>query len=201
MHPPPACSAARSAPRRLRLGVLAYTSGPATVQGKGTVTSWDHQLPLGSRGMVTVHVELGADGSEQLVTVFTNAPGRLLLHWGVEGGKGYKGGWRLPGARSRPEGTAEYKQRALQTPFTSVNGNGLQVGGCCAATAGPHQPACCCCSWRMWPLPARTFAASASGATGRRPCSMQQANSTAPPLTLCLRLWSCGWRATRPRTS
>jgi hypothetical protein len=40
-----------------------------------------------------------------------------LLHWGVEGGRNYKAGWRLPGAACRPEGTQQYKDRALQTPF------------------------------------------------------------------------------------
>lgn len=43
--------------------------------------------------------------------------GRLLLHWGVEGGKNYKGGWRLPEPASRPEGTIQYKDRALQSPW------------------------------------------------------------------------------------
>lgn len=40
---------------------------------------------------------------EQLVTVSTDRPGRILLHWGVEGGQGFKGGWRLPDKESRPD--------------------------------------------------------------------------------------------------
>ena len=44
----------------------------------------------------------------------------LILHWGLVGGKNYKGGWRLPGKGSRPEGTVQYKERALQTTFKSV---------------------------------------------------------------------------------
>jgi hypothetical protein len=42
----------------------------------------------------------------------------------VEGGKDYKGGWRLPGAACRPDGTTQYKDRALQSPFRSAP-NGL----------------------------------------------------------------------------
>ena len=45
------------------------------------------------------------------------AAGKLVLHWGVEGGKNYKGGWRLPGESVRPEGTLVYKKRALQSPW------------------------------------------------------------------------------------
>ncbi len=49
--------------------------------------------------------------------VSTTSQGKLLLHWGVEGGRKYKGGWRLPGDSCRPDGTVQYKNRALQTPF------------------------------------------------------------------------------------
>ena len=45
--------------------------------------------------------------------------GKLVLHWGVEGGQGYEGGWRLPTDSCRPEGTMVYKNRALQTPWRS----------------------------------------------------------------------------------
>ena len=89
--------------------------------------TYERQLPLGEGGVVIVQVETSAEG-KQHVTVSTNRSGKLLLHWGVEGGKGYKGGWRLPGDKCRPEGTLVYKQRALQTPFRTLNGNGVQVG-------------------------------------------------------------------------
>jgi alpha-glucan, water dikinase len=56
---------------------------------------------------------------DQLVLLSHDHPGRMLLHWGVEGGRDYKGGWRLPGGSVRPEGTVSYKDRALQTPFRS----------------------------------------------------------------------------------
>lgn len=58
------------------------------------------------------------DSNDQIISIESDVQaGRLLLHWGVEGGKDYKGGWRLPGAGARPEGTVQYKDRALQTPF------------------------------------------------------------------------------------
>lgn len=53
----------------------------------------------------------------QNVRLFTNRPGRLLLHWGLEGGRDYKGGWYLPGPEAQPPDTVNYKNRALQTPF------------------------------------------------------------------------------------
>ncbi len=60
-------------------------------------------------------IELTPSG-DQIIRFSTDLQaGRLLLHWGVEGGKDYKGGWRLPD--SRPEGTVQYKDRALQSPW------------------------------------------------------------------------------------
>jgi alpha-glucan,water dikinase len=64
-------------------------------------------------------VEVGQSPSgDQRITVTCDLEaGRLLLHWGVEGGKDYKGGWRLPAEKFWPDGTRQYKDRALQTPF------------------------------------------------------------------------------------
>jgi hypothetical protein len=63
------------------------------------------------------------EGNTQILTIKTDVEaGRLLLHWGVEGGKNYKGGWRLPDLHCRPDGTQQYKDRALQTPFRSDHG-------------------------------------------------------------------------------
>lgn len=94
-------------------------------QERVTPVAWESSLPLGP-GNVSMQVAVKDD--EQRVTIATSLPGRLLLHWGVEGGKNYSGGWRLPGDRWRPDGSVNYKNRALQSPFQSVNGNGLQVG-------------------------------------------------------------------------
>jgi hypothetical protein len=60
------------------------------------------------------------DGAQVLEITTDLEAGRLLLHWGVEGGKNYQGGWRLPGESCRPEGSVQYKDRALQTPFRCV---------------------------------------------------------------------------------
>jgi alpha-glucan,water dikinase len=57
------------------------------------------------------------DGSQTIDLTSNIQAGRLLLHWGVEGGPNYKGGWRLPGEACRPEGSVQYKDRALQSPF------------------------------------------------------------------------------------
>jgi hypothetical protein len=64
-----------------------------------------------------LQVTVQSTGDEQRVRLTAQHPGRLLLHWGVIGGQGYKEGWRLPGDAARPEGTVAYKNRALQTPF------------------------------------------------------------------------------------
>ncbi len=65
-----------------------------------------------------VQVDVYESEGGQLITLTTNVEaGRLLLHWGVEGGKNYKGGWRLPDGSCWPDGTKQYKDRALQTPF------------------------------------------------------------------------------------
>lgn len=105
--------------------------------------AWERTLPLGPGASVTVQVATG--GGEQRALVATNRPGRLLLHWGVEGGRDYKGGWRLPGDRCRPEGTVNYKNRALQTPFRPVGGNGAGLQVC--AREGGHAGLCLCPGW------------------------------------------------------
>ena len=64
-----------------------------------------------------LEVEESSDGA-QLVRLGTDLPGKLVLHWGVEGGKSaHKAGWVLPPDHCRPEGTVQYKKRALQTPW------------------------------------------------------------------------------------
>ena len=62
-------------------------------------------------------MEVEVEGGEQRVRFQTQYPGKLLLHWGVEGGEGYSGGWRLPGEAARPAGTYSYKDRNLQKPM------------------------------------------------------------------------------------
>lgn len=81
---------------------------------------WNHHTLVNSSQIM---VEDGTEQGLQRITLSTDMPGKLLLHWGVEGGEGYKAGWRLPGEASWPEGTVKYKDRALQTPFRYVHGS------------------------------------------------------------------------------
>jgi len=76
-----------------------------------------HQCPASTRVPPVRQVDIEEDGEQQRVHVRVQYPGRLLLHWGVEGGAGYEGGWRLPGDAARPPNTVAYKNRALQTPL------------------------------------------------------------------------------------
>lgn len=153
------------------------TAAPAAEQAG--VTAWERQLPLGPGGTVTVQVAAG--DRDQRVLVITNRPGRLLLHWGVEGGRGYKGGWRLPGEGSRPAGTQNYKNRALQTPFLPLDGgSGLQVRRC----------------WLRW---ARAWGAAAS-ADGGKPVSHSAAGRRRRPRAVCSRRLSCTCLVTRRLT-
>ncbi|GLC33353.1 hypothetical protein PLESTB_000342400 [Pleodorina starrii] len=96
---------------RLRRGCT--TSAIATP----TTFTTQKDLSLRNGAHVKVIVEQ-TEKNDQIISIESDVQaGRLLLHWGVEGGKNYKGGWRLPGASARPEGTVQYKDRALQTPF------------------------------------------------------------------------------------
>ena len=63
----------------------------------------------------------GEGEARRTVVVTTDIPGRLVLHWGLESADG--GSWKLPSSETWPEGTVEYKRRALQTPFVE-NSNG-----------------------------------------------------------------------------
>ncbi|MEW5309696.1 MAG: hypothetical protein WDW38_001561 [Sanguina aurantia] len=86
----------------------------------------DKTFPLRNGTTVRISVQQSGAG-DQVVRMLTDLQGgRLLLHWGVEGGKDYKGGWRLPqSSGSRPDGTVQYKDRALQSPIrTNKDGKG-----------------------------------------------------------------------------
>lgn len=96
----------------------------AVAAAERTEVAYERTLPLGPSN---VSMQVSASEDDQTVTISTTLPGRLVLHWGVEGGRDYRGGWRLPGDKCQPEGTINYKNRALQTPFRSADGNGLQA--------------------------------------------------------------------------
>ena len=89
-------------------------------------TSYEAGYAL-DRYVLNVEVVAEADGAQR-VHLSTDHPSEdLLLHWGVEGGKGYTAGWRLPAERCRPKGTVMYKDRALQTPWSTDPGTGAKT--------------------------------------------------------------------------
>ena len=82
-------------------------------------------LPLGSDAppgcRLSVKVFPGGEGGKEEissveVTLAGLPSGRALLHWGVVSSDG-KQSWKLPSELSRPKGTLNYKNRALQTPL------------------------------------------------------------------------------------
>ena len=80
----------------------------------------EYQLSKGGKdGVVMARTEILPDGNKRVI-IETNLPGRILLHWGLQGDEGE--GWKLPDRGVWPPGTVEYKRRALQTPF-EANGN------------------------------------------------------------------------------
>lgn len=114
----------KSARRSTHLTVHAASSVASDRPTSTDGAVFDRTYPLNGSSSLQVTVTEGPN-AEQIISVSTSKPGKFLLHWGVEGGKGYKGGWRLPGDSCRPSGTIAYKNRALRTPFRSQNGNGL----------------------------------------------------------------------------
>ncbi|RMZ55539.1 hypothetical protein APUTEX25_000122 [Auxenochlorella protothecoides] len=107
---------------RAPAAAAAATDVPPTADAQRSERTFD--IP-GAR--VRVEVVTRAPCGTQAITVATDKPGSLLLHWGVEGGAGYEGGWRLPGPGARPPRTVQYKQRALQTRFSPAADGGQAV--------------------------------------------------------------------------
>ncbi|KAF5843594.1 hypothetical protein DUNSADRAFT_12856 [Dunaliella salina] len=97
-----------------RHSVVVAVSAPEQQDTKFAVDE-TFSLPKGNE-TIRVTVEQKADGALTVHLTTSLQAGRLLLHWGVEGGKDYQGGWRLP-STCRPPGTKQYKDRALQSPF------------------------------------------------------------------------------------
>jgi len=114
---PPSASATAEAP----------TADASLPPGSVPLLRKSYPLRGGHRVSVTV---FRAPSGDQAVRLVTDVPAAApLLHWGVEGGRDYKGGWRLPGSGARPPGTRQYKDRALQTPFGAAATAGEGGGG------------------------------------------------------------------------
>ena len=79
---------------------------------------WEDVHTFEVDGHFSVQVEVWANVEAQIVRITAPRDARLVLHWGLEGGVGYRAGWWLPqGPASRPRGTVMYKDCALQTRF------------------------------------------------------------------------------------
>jgi hypothetical protein len=63
---------------------------------------------------IVVHEDI-VSGHQHIHLRTTHPSTNLILHWGVQGGQNYRGGWRLP--VQRPPNTIQYKDRALQTAW------------------------------------------------------------------------------------
>ena len=87
--------------------------------------AYRREYAAGKGRRVTAETVLGDDG-DRVIRIGSNIPGKLVLHWGLEGEEGE--GWRLPGKEVWPEGTVEYKRRALQTRFGSGGGVEIRLG-------------------------------------------------------------------------
>lgn len=74
---------------------------------------------------ISVETLVVDDQSNRVVVVKTDLRGSLVLHWGLEGTDGAS--WKLPPRDTWPEGTVEYKRRALQTPFVCEGTDGGSI--------------------------------------------------------------------------
>ncbi|KAK9862667.1 hypothetical protein WJX84_011161 [Apatococcus fuscideae] len=100
------CHAGRSCPGRFSSGALRTRRHIVVHAAAASSASktFKRQYPLGKQNQLEVEVEQGEAGDQ----------------------KDYQGGWRLPGSTARPDGTTQYKDRALQTPWRP-NGSGQQL--------------------------------------------------------------------------
>ena len=109
-------------------------SSPPPPPSASSASPVSFDLPLGSdapagcRLSVKVSVEPEGGASSVVEIALSGLPsGRALLHWGVlaapaaaAGAEGGGRAWRLPAGASRPRGTLNYKNRALQTPLRAA---------------------------------------------------------------------------------
>jgi len=109
--------AAAASMHRLAGGIPVISTRVFHVSAAVTAESQDTSHSTITVGDFNVQVDVAATPEVQVVRMETDVQCKLLLHWGVEGGKDYKAGWRLPAEAFRPVDTVQYKDRALQTRF------------------------------------------------------------------------------------
>ena len=84
-------------------------------QGK---ISYEHMYNLDEDGQLAVGVSKEKDRYH--VTLITDIPGPLILHWGVANRYRYE--WFLPPSSICPAGTTIFQDKAAQTPFDNIAG-------------------------------------------------------------------------------
>jgi hypothetical protein len=89
---------------------------------------------------IRISIQEFASGDQRVHLETEHPSASLILHWGVQGGKNYKGGWRLP--EQRPPDTTQYKERALQTlwqcapasHFVRISPSSFSHGSACTSS-------------------------------------------------------------------
>lgn len=84
-------------------------------QGK---ISYDHMYHLDEDGRLAVGVS--KEKNRYYVTLITDIPGPLILHWGAV--NRYRHEWFLPSSSIHPAGTTIFQDKAAQTPFVDSEG-------------------------------------------------------------------------------
>ncbi|KAK3236472.1 alpha-glucan water dikinase [Cymbomonas tetramitiformis] len=69
-----------------------------------------------------LQVEVSRDKDFFLVSLSSTSQGKNILHWGLE--YQFQDGWQFPPAEFQPQGTRNYNDRALQTPWIPAQGAG-----------------------------------------------------------------------------
>lgn len=106
---PTLCAAPPHSRSSVRMSAL------SAMQEEALLLEHEKTFTYGKEFAMTVKVTEAVNG-DQTVFIETDYPSaNLILHWGVQGGRSWTGGWRLPD--HRPKDTIEYKDRALQTSF------------------------------------------------------------------------------------
>jgi alpha-glucan,water dikinase len=80
--------------------------------------SFEHVYDLGPDGQLAVSV--GRDAGRYKITLITDMPGPLILHWGVA--ERSRDEWLLPPSSMRAPETVVYQDEAARTPFVDLGG-------------------------------------------------------------------------------
>ncbi len=87
-------------------------------EDRGRENLYEREYKLAGGEHVAVAVGRNEGGYD--VSIVTDIPGPLVLHWGVA--HRFRHDWDLPPAAFQPEGTTIFQEKAAQTPFTDTGG-------------------------------------------------------------------------------